>query len=308
MKKVILSSLVAVLLVGLAGCSKFLQNEAELQAEKDETALQTYMKKLPQYTFTKSDSRSYFTLSKANPSGREMKVGDEVTFYYKISLLDSFGNSAAGLDSIPERSGKPAVGVFVGTAAMSPISNLSVMAANLAGMTEAIFRCRDGESIIMLLPSSWGYGETGFDKIPANATLRVDIKIVKLRDEKTRVDEYTDAYVKEKSLKLRQRDADGFNLMVVDEKPTAVEVKTGSPVKVKYTGYLMTGTKFDEGEFSFTPGSSQVVIGFDRAAQKSRIGEKVRVAFPSALGYGNQTRGAITPYSPLIFDIEFVSQ
>lgn len=97
----------------------------------------------------------------------------------------------------------------------------------------------------------------------------------------------------------------------------AASAKSGKNVSVHYTGYLNNGsdglgTKFDSsvdrGEpFSFPLGAGYVIRGWDEGVAQMKVGQKIRLYIPSALGYG--TRGAgrlIPPNADLIFDIELL--
>jgi peptidylprolyl isomerase len=91
---------------------------------------------------------------------------------------------------------------------------------------------------------------------------------------------------------------------------------------IKYTGYLVDGTKFDAsdnhpengGTFSFQQGPQgaqnqrQVVLGMDTGLDGMRIGGKRRLIIPWELAYGPTAHLSIPPKSDLIFDIELVSQ
>ncbi len=91
---------------------------------------------------------------------------------------------------------------------------------------------------------------------------------------------------------------------------------------IKYTGYLVDGTKFDAsdnhpengGTFTFQQGPSgpqgqrQVVPGMDTGLDGMRIGGKRRLFIPFELAYGTEAHLSIPGMSDLIFDIELVGQ
>ena len=99
---------------------------------------------------------------------------------------------------------------------------------------------------------------------------------------------------------------------------------------VNYAGYLRNGTLFDSNikevekkynkynplrdqqngyqpiPFPYTP-SAQLIPGFKEALLTMKVGDKIRVFIPSALGYGEAGAGeVIPPNSDLIFDIEIL--
>jgi FKBP-type peptidyl-prolyl cis-trans isomerase len=81
-------------------------------------------------------------------------------------------------------------------------------------------------------------------------------------------------------------------------------------VTLKYKGYFLdkAKTKFDEGQFSYTIGSGGLIVGFDNALTKMRVGEKITAIIPTEKAYGAQGSGSIPPYTPIAFDIEIVSK
>ena len=80
-------------------------------------------------------------------------------------------------------------------------------------------------------------------------------------------------------------------------------------VKVNYTGRFVDGTVFDSSDddepFEFTVGAGQVIPGWDAVVSTMKVGDKVTVLIPSEMAY-REGRGAIPPYSPLVFDIELL--
>jgi FKBP-type peptidyl-prolyl cis-trans isomerase len=87
------------------------------------------------------------------------------------------------------------------------------------------------------------------------------------------------------------------------------QVKSGDTVTVDYRGYFTDGKIFDESykrgqTFSFTPGSGQVIAGWEEGVLGMKVGEKRRLTVPSSLGYGPNDYGPIPGGSTLIFDIE----
>ena len=101
--------------------------------------------------------------------------------------------------------------------------------------------------------------------------------------------------------------------------PTGVYVKTVKKgngdkveplqtVKVNYTGRFVDGIVFDSSDdepFEFTVGAGQVIPGWDAVVSTMKVGDKVTVLIPSEMAY-REGRGAIPPYSPLVFDIELL--
>ncbi len=80
----------------------------------------------------------------------------------------------------------------------------------------------------------------------------------------------------------------------------------GQDVTVAYTGWLIDGSIFDNGEFGFRLGAGQVVAGFDEGVTGMRTGGVRRIIIPPELGYGSQGRGSVPPDAIMIFRIELL--
>jgi len=84
--------------------------------------------------------------------------------------------------------------------------------------------------------------------------------------------------------------------------------KSNSQVLIRYKGYLLDGTVFDENwnpplNFSL----SGVIQGWKQGIPLFREGGKGTLLIPSSLGYGDKATGSIPANSVLIFDIELIS-
>jgi hypothetical protein len=86
------------------------------------------------------------------------------------------------------------------------------------------------------------------------------------------------------------------------------EIQPGQSATVLYTGYLARGGQiFDDSSlhggapFTFTPGSGQVIPGFDAGTAGMKVGETRIVQIPPSQGYGSTANGPIPANSTLIF-------
>ncbi|QHS55604.1 peptidylprolyl isomerase [Mucilaginibacter sp. 14171R-50] len=99
----------------------------------------------------------------------------------------------------------------------------------------------------------------------------------------------------------------------------------GDTIYVNYTGRTLEGKMFDSSieadakagglnqpgrpyePISFALGTGRVIPGWDEAFLLMNEGSKAKLIIPSALAYGEYGSGAdITPYAPLVFDVELV--
>ena len=81
-----------------------------------------------------------------------------------------------------------------------------------------------------------------------------------------------------------------------------------SEVKMRYRGYLLDGTVFDQvtgTDFIEFP-LSGFIPGWQEGVQKFKKGGEGTLLIPSRLGYGNRAQGSIPANSVLLFDIELI--
>ncbi len=76
-----------------------------------------------------------------------------------------------------------------------------------------------------------------------------------------------------------------------------------SIVTVTYSGYLLDGTKFDDGEY-FTSLLANLIVGWQEGLQLIGPGGSMKLIVPSALAYGSSGAGPIGANEILVFDIE----
>lgn len=97
-----------------------------------------------------------------------------------------------------------------------------------------------------------------------------------------------------------------YYIMTVDG--TGASPTLNSTVEVKYKGYLMDGTVFDQTAAgkTFSSPLSGLIKGWQIGIPLMKKGGKITLAIPSALGYGSQAIGPIPANSVLLFDIELI--
>ena len=93
---------------------------------------------------------------------------------------------------------------------------------------------------------------------------------------------------------------------------TGAEAERGQHVSVRYTGWLMDGTKFDSSKdrndpFAFSLGAGQVIAGWDEGVTGMKVGGTRKLTIPPQLGYGARgAGGVIPPDATLVFEVELL--
>ncbi len=280
------NALLLILLSAIIGssCSKFLESDVETVNKKNAQEIADYISQR-NLQVTTSPSGLKYIISKTT-TGKNAKIGDEVTFHFTISLLNG-----GKVDSSSRLKNEPAKIVF--------LPNVVIF-----GLEEAISLLKEGERGNFILPSTLAFGPQGSGIIPANANLRIDLEMIKIRNE----DQIIDDYVKAIKLPITETTTSGLRFLRTLA-TSGAELKAGTLATVKYTGFLTAnGVQFDTGQFDVTLGTNAVVKGFEEGLLKMKVGEKATLVFPSKLGYGPEGRSPkIPPYASLIFNVEIVS-
>ncbi len=88
--------------------------------------------------------------------------------------------------------------------------------------------------------------------------------------------------------------------------------RSGQTLVMKYKGYLLDGTVFDDSEMhaplEFQVGRGQLIPGFDSQAMEMKKGEKRTIVIPPELAYGAAGAGGVIPANAFIaFDLELIA-
>jgi FKBP-type peptidyl-prolyl cis-trans isomerase len=236
-------------------------------------------------TLTKSTLGVFYQKSKENATGRVIKEGEQAGIYYKLSLLDG-----TLIDSL--MTGRPArIGYFSGSA--------------ISGFLESIAILKEGEKGVFLIPSSLAFANNPPAGVPNWSVLRVDLELVKIRDEKEQIEEH----IANNNLTLTRTTASGLHLIRTATSQTGTSnFVNGDRIVLKYKGSFLNNTSFDSGELTVIIGSGGVIKGFEEGVALMQVGEKATIIFPSSIGYGARGSGSIPPFTPLRFDLEIISK
>lgn len=172
----------------------------------------------------------------------------------------------------------------------------------IKGWDEGIAYLHKGDSAILTIPATLGYGARQMGTIPANSTLVFEVKLVDF------------------TVGARPYDATGKDTITTEtglryciiSKGKGPKVESGMMVKVHYTGFFENGKVFDSsverGEPIDIPiGKGMVIKGWDEGICKLNVGDKAKLFIPYKLGYGEVAKGHIPAKSNLIFDVEVIS-
>lgn len=290
-----------ILLIGifvsfLSGCLSKVVLEDDLVTQQNETQIQQYIssKKL---SAIKATNGVYYSITKANPSGKLLTLGDTIRLHYVISRLDDFKVDSS-----------------------SVLKNQPFTFFNNGGATNIFLKMlplmHEGEQATFILPASLAGDSQTFPNLPANSPIRCDITFFKTYSEDNTIDSYVAAnklVVKEKIEAVSTTTGFTNYVRYIQVKAGAADLIAGKIAKLKYTGRLLNGYIFDSNvsrtdSLNYTVGgTNNYVQGFKIGADKMKLGEKATFIFPSGLGYSNSAKSNIPAYSTLIFDIEIVA-
>ncbi len=193
-----------------------------------------------------------------------------------------------------------------------------------------------GTKLKALIPSAFAFGDEGRrdmmnnEVVPAFSPIVYEIELMsaktkaaydkELADKKSKAEEdakkaKTDEaakisqYVKSNNISVTPT-ASGL-YYIETQKGSGAKAEKGKKVQVNYKGYLFDGQVFDQSKgkpIEFMLGQGSVIRGWDEAISMMSEGGKAKLIIPSALAYGpdGSPGSLITPYCPLVFEVELV--
>ena len=107
------------------------------------------------------------------------------------------------------------------------------------------------------------------------------------------------------------RDSSGLYYIIRKSNPNGTKVKRGEVATVKFSGYLLNGTKVlsvkNDSLYSFPAGGNATgFAGLERGIFLMKTGEKASFFLPFYLGFGNIDRVNVPAYSPIRLEVEFI--
>ncbi len=201
------------------------------------------------------------------------------------------------------------------------------------GFSEGIGYLRKAGKTKLIVPSQLAYDSVGVPQVlPPFTTLVYQLELMdilsleqveKERLEKVKAEEAAaeqarmnepmliEHYINDQKIDVEPL-ASGL-YYIEQEAGDGVTPTEGSTVEVHYTLYNIFGIPLQSSKemgqtFEFQVGVGQVIRGWEEGIMLMHAGGKARLIIPSNLAYGASKRGNdITPYSPLVFDIELVT-
>jgi len=285
------------LLVSLSSCLSKVVLEDDIIVQQNETQIQQYIN-AQKIIIKKASNGVFYAITKFNPKGRLMVLGDTVRLHYVISRLDG-----TKIDSSSILKNQPFTFYHNGGETNIFLKMLPFM--------------REGEQATFILPSTLAGGSQVFPNLPANSPIRCDISFMRIYSEEVTIDEY----VAKNNIQLTSKDSilsklTGYTnyLRYIKVREGSADVIVGKVAKLKYTGRLLNGFVFDSNinrtdSLSYTiGGTNSLVQGFSAGVAKMKLGERATFIIPSGLGYGRTGSGNKIPgETTLIFDVEMVA-
>ena len=191
-----------------------------------------------------------------------------------------------------------------------PLSVVMGAGKMIKGWEQGLEGMREGGVRWFRVAPSMGYGATAYAMIPSNSTLLFRVELVS-----SEIDEELAAtmdFFPDTTALTLENGSEGLRYAIV--KPGEGEpARSGSTVKVHYTGWLVNGYKFDSSRdrgqpFAFPLGGGRVIRGWELGVQGMLPGEKRILIVPPGLGYGSRAAGPIPGGSTLIFAVEYLGE
>ena len=193
----------------------------------------------------------------------------------------------------------------------TPTGDTSILKLDqlIPGLRIGMALMKEGGQSTFYLPSGLAYGRFGSSSgaVGPNTVTAFEIEMFDNTDQSGFEDFLITEYIKDNQVEDVVADSSGI-YYTIETPGTGGSPTSTSKVTVKYKGYLLDGTVFDQTEGDATAEFSLggLIPGWRIAIPKLQKGGKGTFFLPSTQGYGNQVTGNIPANSVLIFDIELI--
>jgi len=161
-----------------------------------------------------------------------------------------------------------------------------------------------GEIRELFIAPEMGYGARAIGPIPANASLRFQVEMLKIQkgSDPDAFSEMKDVQWKTKQPGVEYADKAG-------SQGRGPEARSGSALQLHYTGWLSNGQEFSSSRKSGTPaeiliGAGEVIRGWEIGLQGVRAGQIRYLRIQPQFGYGATPLARIPAHSVLLFKVE----
>ena len=127
-----------------------------------------------------------------------------------------------------------------------------------------------------------------------------DLTACEADDQEAQIQDYID-----KEGLVTQRTASGIHY-IIEEEGSQIRPAPDSRVRVRYKGYLIDGSVFDEPPGVTEFALNELIAGWGEGLQLFKKGGKGTLIIPCQLAYGERNQVRIPSASVIIFDIELV--
>lgn len=279
MKQKILT-LLAASLIFFVGC-KDDELSFEEQLAADLSAIDAYLEANQIETLIHESDIRYIELTEG--TGNSPEIGDKIAVKYQAQVL----NGGRVLDA--------------------EYGETLTLASNFISAWQFMVpEMKEGGSLIMYAPSGYCFGRSGNAFVPANANMRWDIELMGIvntvEDQFTMDTTILENYLTSNGLSAQVHES-GIRY-IIDQEGTGASPEATDRVKVKYSGYFLSGNIFDEALVGVTFRVSDLIESWVIMIPEMKVGEKRTILAPSSLCYGPSGNLSIPPDTNLIFEIE----
>lgn len=299
------------LLAILALTSCDVESDYDKQVKADDQKIQTFISD-NNIDAVRHTSGIYYDVLEENPSGDAVKSGDIVSFYYKLSTLDSAFQEVIA-DSL--------------NPVMTEISYNRIVPT---GLYYGLSLMREGEKYRFILPSYLAYGDYSKSQFfGPHSIFIMDIEIANIQS-KDDVNEMEldsiDSYIENSGLEDVEFLSSGLRYKVLEE-GDGEQPSVNSTVKFHYLRKYLDGSGLVESDndkpITARLNNDDMIDGLFEGISKMKEGEKAMLIMPSKLAFGSSLmvlpRGiwddliedqvintSVFPFSPVVFEIELL--
>lgn len=284
-------------LLGIVVLFNACKKEYETIERTDDAKIQAYIKQ-SNLTFAPDPEATGYYYSITNPgTGDLFKNTDSVLYNITVNSLTGVQYTQSPVNGN--------LGTYVG------YSNV-LLNKDIPAIRNTILKLKPGGTATIVLPSYLAFGKNGYNNIPSNEVVLVNIVTYAQRKQWQLDDSRIVAYLASKGITNAVKHPSRVYYQVLTNGTGTDQIDKYSTLETKYTGRLLDGSTFDSST-SFSTTLNGVILGWGKVLTQFTAGTKVRLFIPSDLGYGTSgstnsvTGQVVIPANAVLdFDIEIV--